>query len=81
MAPRLARPRRRPARAQDFADSLQIPFLEASAKSAVNVEQAFLTMASEIKNRMANAPTAKTGNQAQVQIGKAQQIKKDSGCC
>lgn len=47
----------------------------------MNVEQAFLTMASEIKNRMANAPTAKTGNQAQVQIGKAQQIKKDSGCC
>mmetsp|Transcript_16107 Transcript_16107/g.41694 ORF Transcript_16107/g.41694 Transcript_16107/m.41694 type:complete len:204 (-) Transcript_16107:347-958(-) len=68
--------------AKDFADSLQIPFLEASAKSAVNVEQAFLTMASEIKNRMANAPTAKAGNQAQVQIGKAQQIgKKDSGCC
>ena len=48
---------------QDFADSLAVPFLETSAKSATNVEQAFMTMASEIKNRMATAPTAKMGNQ------------------
>ncbi|MTV28772.1 hypothetical protein FTX61_25840, partial [Nitriliruptoraceae bacterium ZYF776] len=31
---------------------LGIPFLETSAKSSTNVEQAFLTMASEIKSRM-----------------------------
>jgi hypothetical protein len=36
---------------QEFADSLGIPFLETSAKNATNVEQAFLTMASEIKSR------------------------------
>src|SRR5688572_12929922 len=35
--------------AKDFADSLGIPFLETSAKSATNVEQAFLTMARQIK--------------------------------
>ena len=29
---------------KDFADSISIPFLETSAKSATNVEQAFLTM-------------------------------------
>lgn len=68
-------------RAQDFADGLQIPFLEASAKSAQNVEQAFLTMATEIKNRMASQPAAKAGNQQQVHIGKTQAIKKDGGCC
>lgn len=34
---------------QEFADSLGIPFLETSAKSATNVEQAFLTMARQIK--------------------------------
>jgi len=50
-------------RRQDFADSVGCPFLETSAKSATNVEQAFMTMASEIKNRMATAPTAKMGNQ------------------
>ncbi|TRY99280.1 hypothetical protein DNTS_022829 [Danionella cerebrum] len=36
----------------EFADSLGIPFLETSAKNATNVEQAFMTMAEEIKKRM-----------------------------
>ncbi|RHY10514.1 hypothetical protein DYB36_011468, partial [Aphanomyces astaci] len=34
--------------AKAFADSLAIPFLETSAKNAQNVEEAFLTMASEL---------------------------------
>jgi len=38
--------------AKEFADSLGIPFLETSAKNATNVEQAFITMASEIKARV-----------------------------
>ncbi|CAD7704037.1 unnamed protein product, partial [Ostreobium quekettii] len=37
--------------AKAFADELGIPFLETSAKNASNVEQAFMTMAQEIKNR------------------------------
>ena len=37
---------------QEYADQLGIPFLETSAKNATNVEQAFMTMAAEIKNRM-----------------------------
>ena len=36
---------------QEFADQLNIPFLETSAKNATNVEQAFLTMAKQIKDR------------------------------
>jgi Ras-related protein Rab-1A len=36
---------------QAFADEMGIPFLETSAKSATNVEQAFMAMAGEIKNR------------------------------
>ncbi|KAK1274673.1 Ras-related protein RABD1 [Acorus gramineus] len=36
-------------KAKAFADELGIPFLETSAKDAINVEQAFLTMAGEIK--------------------------------
>ena len=38
---------------QSFADELGIPFLETSAKSATNVEQAFLTMSKQIKDRYA----------------------------
>jgi len=36
---------------KEFADQLGITFLETSAKSATNVEQAFLTMAKQIKDR------------------------------
>lgn len=36
--------------AKEFADQLSIPFLETSAKNASNVEQAFLTMAKQIKS-------------------------------
>lgn len=35
-------------KAQKFADSLHISFLETSAKNATNVETAFLTMAQEL---------------------------------
>ena len=37
--------------AKAFADEIGIPFLETSAKNATNVEQAFMTMAGEIKTR------------------------------
>lgn len=38
--------------AKEYADQLQVPFLETSAKNATNVEQAFMTMAAEIKKNM-----------------------------
>jgi len=47
--------------AKDFADKLNIPFLETSAKNATNVEKAFLTMAAEIKNTIAAQPAVKGG--------------------
>merc|ERR1711956_107613 len=40
------------ATAKEYADQLGIPCLETSAKNATNVEQAFMTMAAEIKNRI-----------------------------
>lgn len=43
------------AQAKELADSLGIPFLETSAKNATNVEQAFLTMAAQIKSRIGNS--------------------------
>ena len=41
---------------KEMAASLKMPFLETSAKASTNVEKAFLTMAGEIKSRMASAP-------------------------
>ncbi|KYR01095.1 Rab GTPase [Tieghemostelium lacteum] len=53
------------ATAKAFADSLQIPFLETSAKQSTNVEQAFMTMAGEIKSRLtASAPNSSAGTTA-----------------
>jgi len=66
--------------AKEYADQLGIPFLETSAKSSTNVEQAFLTMAAEIKNRM--GPVSGS-NPTTVRIGPSQPVqdKKSGGCC
>ena len=66
---------------QEYADALDIPFLETSAKNATNVEQAFLTMAAEIKKRMgpSSAASAPTGN-VKIQ-SKPVADNKSGGCC
>ena len=49
-----------PETAKEYADSLGIPYIETSAKCATNVEEAFITMASEIKKKVAvPAPQAR----------------------
>lgn len=53
--------------------------METSAKSATNVEQAFMTMAAEIKNRMGPAPAqAGTSN---VKINSSTPVKQGGGGC
>jgi Ras-related protein Rab-1A len=68
--------------AQDYADQLGIPFLETSAKSSTNVEQAFIKMATEIKNRMGLLQQSGT-NPSSVRIGPSQPVqdRKSGGCC
>ncbi|KAL8632770.1 hypothetical protein Q9189_001475 [Teloschistes chrysophthalmus] len=61
--------------AKEFADSLGIPFLETSAKNASNVEQAFLTMARQIKERMG---TTTVNNKPSVQVGQGQGVQSGS---
>ncbi|KAJ7002522.1 hypothetical protein NC653_007877 [Populus alba x Populus x berolinensis] len=65
--------------AKAFADELGIPFLETSAKDSINVEQAFLTMAGEIKKKMSNQPTANNST-GTVQM-KGQPIEQKNNCC
>ena len=66
---------------QAFADEIGIPFLETSAKNATNVEQAFMTMAAEIKNRMAREPALnKSANTIRPGEGKSISTQKSS-CC
>jgi Ras-related protein Rab-1A len=67
--------------AKAFADEIGIPFLETSAKNATNVEQAFMTMAAEIKNRMASQPAMTSSKPSTVQMKAGQAIVQKSGCC
>ena len=67
--------------AKDFATQVSIPFLETSAKNATNVEDAFMTMAGEIKKRMATAPTASEGNKSKIHVSGKTESVKSGGCC
>ncbi|KAK9034646.1 hypothetical protein V6N11_050803 [Hibiscus sabdariffa] len=67
--------------AQAFADELGIPFMETSAKNATNVEQAFMAMAADIKNRMASQPASNTARPPMVQIRGQPVNQKSGGCC
>ncbi|XP_070781487.1 ras-related protein ORAB-1 isoform X2 [Enoplosus armatus] len=65
----------------EFADNLGIPFLETSAKSATNVEQAFMTMAAEIKKRMGPGATAGSSEKSNVKIQSKPVNTSSGGCC
>eukprot|EP00478_Filoreta_tenera_P002228 GABV01002289.1.p1 GENE.GABV01002289.1~~GABV01002289.1.p1 ORF type:complete len:204 (-),score=67.03 GABV01002289.1:17-628(-) len=68
--------------AKKFAEQHDMPFLETSAKSSHNVEQAFLMMAAQIKNRMATQPTAAQGSKTPIQVsGTSVDSNKGGGCC
>ena len=71
--------------AKQLADELGIPFLETSAKDATNVEQAFLTMAKQIKDRMgASSIQAGAGaGKSTLKVGQGQNVQSlgSGGCC
>ncbi|KAJ7058697.1 GTP-binding protein ypt1 [Mycena amicta] len=68
---------------KEFADQLTIPFLETSAKNGTNVEQAFLTMAKQIKDRMGSTstPAGGAGKSSTITPGQSMQQQPASGCC
>jgi Ras-related protein Rab-1A len=58
--------------------------LETSAKNSTNVEQAFMTMATEIKARMATASPSNTpGNKptSGVKVDGGKPVQQSGGCC
>merc|ERR1712195_326390 len=67
--------------AKAFAEKLEIPFLETSAKAATNVEKAFLTMAAEIKNTIAVQPTASAAPTVNFSGGGQNVGGGSGGCC
>jgi Ras-related protein Rab-1A len=65
---------------QEYANQLGIPFLETSAKNATNVEQAFMTMAAEIKNRV-GPPSSATDTTKNVKIDTGRPVEGNKGGC
>ncbi|KAG1218214.1 hypothetical protein G6F35_008499 [Rhizopus arrhizus] len=68
--------------ANELAESIKIPLLETSAKDATNVEQAFLTMAKQIKDRMGST-MQQTQAKSTVKVGQGASLepKQAGGCC
>lgn len=67
------------AKAKAFADDCNFSFIETSAKTSQNVEEAFLQMATEIKNSTVLPPPTKT-TPSVVLDGNNKQINTDGGC-
>lgn len=61
--------------AYELAEELGIPYLETSAKSSINVDEAFFTLARQIKKRLldnaAPSPTASTPNSGSASVNVA----------
>jgi len=70
--------------AKEFADTLGISFLETSAKSAQNVEEAFLTMTRQIKERVSRShegPAKPGGTGIDVSRNSTKIKPKKGKCC
>jgi len=68
------------ARGQGLADEYGIKFFETSAKSNINVVEAFTAIATDIKKRLMDNPAATT-NKDSIRIVADPNKKADGGCC
>lgn len=67
---------------KDLADQLGIPFLETSARNSTNVEQAFLTMAKQIKDRVGTQKLASSAAAGRVNLpASGTKVESPSGGC
>lgn len=59
-----------------------IPFIETSAKQSTNVQEAFLTMAAQIKERLGGSGEGASNDKAGVNLrGHNLSQNNSSGCC
>lgn len=68
--------------AKEFADSMGISFIETSAKNSTNVQDAFLTMARQIKERIGGSAEGSSNDKSHIPIvGKPLNQGAAGGCC
>ena len=70
-------------RGQQLADELGIPFMEVSAKSNINVEKAFYSLAADIKKRILDTSKSEQGTQQGVNVAEQGSLGGGIGgkCC
>jgi len=64
-----------------LAQELGIPFIETSAKSNINVEEAFFSLARDIKKQMIDSAATTSGANVNVNLDSKGQGKLGGGCC
>ena len=69
------------AEAEEFANSLGITFIETSAKNASKVEEAFFTMASEIKDRVGSPKLAENSTKKVTLPAAGAKVEQPRGFC
>jgi len=71
------------ATAQAFAEEIGVQYIETSAKNSTNVEEAFMRMAGEIKERMAKEGVKVAGGAGSVRVGQGTSVAGGGGssCC
>jgi GTPase SAR1 family protein len=72
--------------AEELAQRLGIPYIETSAKTADHVEEAFVMMTKEIRNRTGNLALAKGSGAGTSRSGvdvraETEQVSQSGGCC
>lgn len=69
-------------RGQQLADELGIPFMEVSAKSNINVEKAFYSLAADIKKRIIDTSKTDPGSAGGVNVAdQSSSMSQMSGKC
>lgn len=66
--------------AKEFADKMRVGYIETSAKAAVNVEQAFLTLASNIKSTVTNGGLKDADKKDNIVINKSIPVEQRNNC-
>lgn len=68
-------------RGQQLADELGIPFLEVSAKSGINIDKAFYSLASDIKTRIIDTAKTEQSTSAGVNVNSSGESNGLGGKC
>jgi len=69
------------ARGKSLADEFKIPFYETSAKNSINVEEAFISLAKDVKKRLIDVAKPAVESPHGVTVKPTPVVKPNTKCC